>query len=105
MPYANPSERAELIKGFRDLADYLEANPDIPAPCYADVYAFPPSGECADGRAGVDAIAELLGGEARESAGGRHYTVARSFGPVEYSAIAICKQPCHAGDNAQEVAR
>jgi hypothetical protein len=96
MSYANPIERAELISGFRALADYLEVNPDIPAPYYADVYAFPPNGECAQMRGEVDTVAELLGKQAHERAGGRQYTVTRSFGPVGYHAVAICKQPCHA---------
>ena len=32
MTYAGNSERAALIGGFRALADYLESNPDVPAP-------------------------------------------------------------------------
>jgi hypothetical protein len=98
MSYAGPIDRAALIAGFRALADYLEANPDVPAPSYTDVYTFPPDGECPEMRAEIDAIAELLGNEAQEAAYGQHYTVTRSFGPVEYRAVAICK---HHHDNTR----
>ena len=90
MTYAGNSERAALIGGFRELADYLESNPDVPAPGYSDVLAFPPDGECAGMRAEIDVIAERIGVEARETAGG-HYVATRSFGPVEYRAVAICE--------------
>jgi hypothetical protein len=103
MTYAEPYERFALIKGFRTLADYLEANPDVPAPSYADVHVFPPNGECAVIRAEIDGIAELLSREAYETASRQHYIVTRSFGPVEYRAVAICKQHDHGSDQDQEV--
>jgi hypothetical protein len=90
MTYAEPAERAALIKGFRDLTDYLEENPDVPAPSCADVFTFPPDGPCAEMRAEIDAIAAMLGIQACETVGLRHYKVTRSFGPVEYHAVAIC---------------
>jgi hypothetical protein len=90
MTYAEHSERAALISGFRALADYLESNPDVPAPSYSDVLAFPPEGDCAGMRAEIDGIAERIGVEARETVRG-HYVAARSFGPVEYRAVAICE--------------
>jgi hypothetical protein len=96
MTYADPEQRAALINGFRALAEYLESNPDAPAPSYATVYVFPPDSTCAVKRTEIDAIADLLGVEAGETAGGSHYSATRYFGPVEYDAIAICKQPCHA---------
>jgi hypothetical protein len=99
MSYAEPYERAALIKGFRALADYLEANLDIPTASSADVYAFPPNGECGVMRAEIDTIAELLDREAYETAGRQHYTVTRSFGPVEYRAVAICKQHDHSQES------
>jgi hypothetical protein len=95
MPYAHPIERAALIGGFRALADYLEANPDVPAPVSTDVYTFAPNGGCEEMRAEINAIAALLGSQPRETAGHQHYAVTRSFGPVEYRAVAICKNPDH----------
>ncbi len=61
MTYADSTERAALICGFRGLADYLESNPEVPAPAYPTVYAFPSSGDWAEMRADIDAIAALLG--------------------------------------------
>ena len=46
-------------------------------------------------RAKSDAGAPRLGFAAYETGGG-HYVAARSFGPVEYRAVAICKQNHHA---------
>jgi hypothetical protein len=97
MAYAGPDERAALINGFRALADYLDSNPNVPAPSHADVYTFPTDGECGGMRADIEAAAELLGCQARETAGGEHYSATRSFGPVEYRIIAICKHEHHDG--------
>jgi hypothetical protein len=88
MTYSDPTERAELIGGFRTLADYLESNPEVPAPGYPTVYTFPPDGEWTEMRAEIDAIAALLGVTARKTSCG-HYVATRSFGPVEYRAVAI----------------
>jgi len=88
MTYSTPIERAELIGGLRALADYLEANPEVPAPIYTDMLTFPPHGEWAEVRAEIDAVAAHLGVTAHESYGG-HYVASRFFGPVEYRAVAI----------------
>jgi hypothetical protein len=87
MTFADPTERAHLIRGFRGLADYLESIPELPAPVYSTVYAFPRGdwpGMCAD----IDAIAAFLRVPAGITASG-HYVAVRSFGPVEYRAVAI----------------
>lgn len=105
MSYASPEERAALIGGFRALADYLESNPDVPAPGSTDVYTFPANRACAEMRAEIDSIAELLGSQAHETASGRHYTATRSFGPVEYRAVAICDHHCHCNCDSQGVNR
>ncbi|MGH3164756.1 MAG: hypothetical protein ACRDN0_02540 [Trebonia sp.] len=88
MTYADSTERAALIGGLRDLADYLESSPGVPAPIYTTFYAFPPNGDLAEMRAEIDAIAAHLGIPAHLTDGG-HYFAARSFGPVEYRAVAI----------------
>jgi len=91
MTYADSTERAALIGGLRALADYLESDPEVSAPSYADVFIFPPDCTCAETRAEIDVMAVLLGAKACQTAGGQHYIVTRSFGPLEYRAIAICK--------------
>lgn len=88
MTYASTNERAALIGGLRDLADYLESNPGVPAPIYSDVFTFPPDGDWAVMRAEIDSIAARLGVAGRETGGG-HYVATRSFGPIEYRAVAI----------------
>ena len=41
MTYADSTERAALISGLRGLADYLESNPEVPAPIYSAVLHVP----------------------------------------------------------------
>jgi hypothetical protein len=89
MTYADQAERSALIEGFRAIADYLESNPEVPAARDVTVYVFPPEDDCAVMRAEIDAIAARLGTSAW--ARGQHYTASRSFGLVEYRAVAICK--------------
>jgi hypothetical protein len=88
MTYADRTERAALIGGLRALADYLESNPEVPTPIYSTMHTFPPDADWAAMRAEIDAIAASLGVVAYRSAGG-HYLASRSFGPVEYRAVAI----------------
>ena len=89
MTYANAAEREALISGLRELAEFLESNPDVPAPAYTDVLVFPPSASDDEERHEVDVIASLIGSGTETSAGYRHYTASRRFGPVEYRAVAI----------------
>jgi hypothetical protein len=86
--YANDQERSRLTTGLRDLADFLESRPDVPAPRLADVSVFPPNGTDDQRRAEIDAIASCLAEQTHETAGG-HYKASRCFGPVEYHAVAI----------------
>ena len=88
--YANSDERETLIAGLRDLADYLDENPQIPAPRSTDLLVFPPAGSDAEMFAAIDAIAERIGAipsDAGSPAG--HYCAVRNFGPVHYRAVAI----------------
>jgi hypothetical protein len=91
--YANASQRSQLIAGLRDLAEYLESNPDVPTPWSGTtVYVFPPDGSNDQRRAEIDAIASRISAQPCEFATG-HYVASRSFGPVEYRAIAIDRDP------------
>jgi hypothetical protein len=85
--YADPGQRARLIGGLLDLAIFLEANPDVPAPQYTDVLVFPSNGTDAERRAEIDVIAARIGVEAQAVYG--HYIAVRQFGPVQYRAIAV----------------
>jgi hypothetical protein len=86
--YANADERGRLIAGLRALAEFLEADSTVPAPVWADVLVFPPCANNVEQRAEIDVIASRIGAEAREYVPG-HYAASRSFGPVEYRAVAI----------------
>jgi hypothetical protein len=88
--YANPEERAALIAGLRNVAEFLDRNPQVPAPRYADLFVFPPVGSDAEMFAEIDLIAGQIGAaatDANSSAG--HYNAVGYFGPVQYRAIAI----------------
>jgi hypothetical protein len=89
MSYANPVERQALISGLRELADFLESNPEVPAPKYADVLVFPPHASDAENRSEIDVIASRIGSGIRHYPGYRHYVTSRKFGPVGYRAVAI----------------
>ncbi|MBV9379719.1 MAG: hypothetical protein JOY82_16500 [Streptosporangiaceae bacterium] len=88
--YASTEERIRLIAGLRALARFLEDHADVPAPQYADVLIFPPDGADDEMRAEIDKIAAGIGSDAiEESPVHGHYVASRSFGPVEYRAVAI----------------
>jgi len=88
--HGNSEERRRLIAGLRELAEFLDQHPQVPAPARADVMVFPPDGTDADMFAEIDAIAGQIGATASDADSPRgHYSAVRSFGPVEYRAIAI----------------
>jgi hypothetical protein len=88
--YADNEERARLIAGLRDLAEFLDQNPQVPAPTNADLFVFPPTGTDAEMFAEIDAIAGQIGATASDAdSNAGHYTAVRDFGPVQYRAIAI----------------
>ena len=90
MTYANPVERRDLISGLRALADFLEEDPEIPAPFRLDVLVFPPRVSDEDGRAEIDHIAAMIGAPVVDrTAINQHYTTSRRFGAVEYRAVFI----------------
>ncbi|MER6946531.1 hypothetical protein ABT294_21105 [Nonomuraea sp. NPDC000554] len=87
MPY---NHRDAFITGLYELADFLEANPDIPAPTRGAVHHFPLSGTDDEQRAAIDQIAARLGAPVDEDdTPYGHYATSRFFGPIEYRAVAI----------------
>lgn len=89
MAYADAGERDRLITGIRSLAAFLQNNPDVPAPPWADVYVFPPHGTDEQMRAEIDRIAACIRAGVTENADHGHYAASRHFGPVQYQAVAI----------------
>lgn len=96
--YANASQRSQLIAGLRDLAEYLESNPDVPAPGHGTIaYIFPPDGSNDERRTEINVIASRISATPREFVPG-HYVASRHFGPVEYRAVAIDRDPGECGE-------
>jgi hypothetical protein len=88
--YANADERDRLIAGLRDLADFLDGNPQVPAPRRTDMLIFPPAGTDAEMFAEIDAIAERIGITASDAdSPSGHYSAVIDFGPVQYRVVAI----------------
>ena len=93
MSYANADERGRLIDGLRALAAFLQDHPAVPAPCWADVYVFPPCSTDEQMRAEIDQIAARIGTVVTDDTAHGHYVASRHFGPVQYRAVAICEHP------------
>jgi hypothetical protein len=88
--YGNDEERVRLIAGLRDLADFLDQNPAVPAPQETSVLVFPVEASDAEMFAEINTIARLIGSVASHADSPRgHYSAARNFGPVHYRAVAI----------------
>jgi hypothetical protein len=88
--FANDQERARLIAGLRDLAEFLDQNPQVPAPRYTDLLVFSSRGTDAEMFAEVDVIAVQVGVTASQNdTPDGHYIASRYFGPVQYRAVAI----------------
>lgn len=90
MTYASLEERNSLIAGLRDLSDFLEGNPEVPVPRWADVLVFPPERTDQEMKAEIDRIAALIGAGVNDHSGDDgHYAASRKFGPVQYEAVGI----------------
>lgn len=100
MAYANADERGSLIAGLRALANFLQDNPRVPAPRWAEVYVFPSRETEEQMRAEIDQIAGRIGTAAEDTPHG-HYAAVRHFGPVQYRAVAICCHPDSSGTEGE----
>jgi len=87
MTYANATERQALICGLRAMADFLETNPDVPAPTFTDVLVFPPS--ACDAENSVKSTQSPHASATVTYSSYRHHQTSRRFGPVQYRAVAI----------------
>lgn len=82
---APDARRAAYARGLRDLAAFIEANPDLPLPGVS-VFGYHPRGTDADKRAEIGRVAAILGVTAT---GHLVHMAARHFGPIAYEAVAI----------------
>lgn len=100
--HANSEERRRLTAGLRELADFLDQNPQVPAPRRADLLVFPPDGTDAEMFAEVDAIAGQIGVPAGGDDGPAGHDCAwRDFGPVQYRAVAIPQSARNRSEGAE----
>ncbi len=89
----NPTHRARLVAGLRELADFLESHPGLRCPYSIRAMAITTAEHEEDERAEVDHAGQLLNAPARDDG---HYTVERHFGPaVSYAVIHIPDQWRH----------
>jgi hypothetical protein len=88
--YANNEQRIRLIAGLRELADFLDLNPGVPAPWETSLLVFPSEASDDEMFAEIDTIAGLIGSTASDDGSPNgHYSAVRSFWSVQYRAIAI----------------
>ena len=84
-------DRAQIIDGLRQLADYLAAHPAVPVAPYGwDLLVSSHRDTDTEGIAEIDRIAAILGVTVKDdTSNGGHYTAARAFGPISYQAFHI----------------
>ncbi|MEV4183893.1 hypothetical protein AB0J28_20930 [Streptosporangium canum] len=87
----DPERRAAFVTGLRELADFIEANSEVPIPRRSTpVHYFPKRVTDAEMCAEIDRIAELLDTEIDPvHLPYDHYMTTRHFGPISYEAVAI----------------
>jgi hypothetical protein len=87
---ATPEQRAEIITGLREVADFLDAHPELPVERHWGLSFSTWIATGADDEAGtamVDEAAAILG---TEPTGGSQYAVTRTFsGGVYYEVLRI----------------
>lgn len=90
MHSTDPAARYEFITGLRQLADYLDAHPELPVPLYGHDVTIHVDALETGGREQVNQIADLIGlGVDLASTDTHYYTERRTFGPVAYCAVSI----------------
>ncbi|RKN09400.1 hypothetical protein [Streptomyces radicis] len=80
-------DRAAIVAGLRELADFLADHPDVLVPPYASVSVIVRADDADVRRSVAEAVAAPLGVPV-EYFGGGHYAAHRDFGPVAYHVIA-----------------
>jgi hypothetical protein len=95
----NADNRVEFTAALRELADFLDAHPAVPAPAYPSL-TIHADGETEAERADhVRQLADALGASVTESA--TSYRAELTFGPLTFSAYASTDAWVAACDGAQ----
>ena len=83
---ATPDPRAEFIASLRELADFYEQHPDLPAPAYPVLRLVVRGADAPAGVAEVERIASILGADVNRD---YHVGTGRQFGSVEFNAFYV----------------
>jgi hypothetical protein len=87
------SARAEIIKGLRQLADYLDQNSHVPVNKHGWEFCQFTAHNDVRGKAEVDDVAEMLGEDVIDDTPyNGHYSASKSFGPVCYRMIFVSQR-------------
>ncbi|HZB31253.1 MAG TPA: hypothetical protein VE465_13900 [Streptosporangiaceae bacterium] len=106
------AKRAGVINGLRELADFIEAHPDLPVDGHQTISFYAQNARGIDTTEAavveVDRVAKILGVESGpRHQGGPHHYAQRAFGRIEYEAV-VCgvydKPPAKADAPATEQA-
>jgi hypothetical protein len=90
MHITDPGTRQAFTDGLRNLADYLDAHPELPVPPYGLDVSIHADALETGGREQVNQVADAIGTGIDPYSTDAHYrTGRRTFGPVSYSAISI----------------
>ncbi len=87
-----PADRTEIVGALRQLADWLDANPEVPVnPWGWDLMVFPAGpGDDIAGQAEISRVAALMAVTAASTDSDKTDWIAlRRFGPITYQAIYI----------------
>lgn len=85
-------ERAALVAGLRELADFAEANPDLPFNYTVDLSYCVLANNDADGITELGRVATILGKPVNKEYDGAHLGVRRHFGGLSYRAYYVMRQ-------------
>jgi hypothetical protein len=81
----NFEQRIAYITALRDLADWLEANPDVPVPSYGHDLQLSLCGTEEQRRQDMQDMGAVFGSAPVDPYGdGTHLEVAKQFGPIKY---------------------
>jgi hypothetical protein len=93
MTIADTAQRAQIIQGLRDLADFLQAHPEVPVQPYSihciNYYPVIENDDDAAACAEVTRVAGLLGVEPAWNHSGTHYSAVKRFGLIRYEAVLV----------------
>jgi hypothetical protein len=89
--FPGQADRAQIIGGLHQLADYLAAHPAVPVAPYGwDLLISSHRDTDPEGTAEIDRIAAILGVTVKDDTpSGGYYTAAKAFGPISYQAFHI----------------